>query len=498
MSENYWYTETKNQLIFCGFDNSSIDELSDKVDINRVLLTSGNEVKNLGIHRYKGKLYSSNFVGITRLKDINGNNYMTELGQEVILKIEPRFNVSLTDMLNEIRNDEEFERYLSPQTIGFNSKVEDLEDLEDLDSNEIFHFYQSESPIYLKDKNSNQSSIITAMVYITLLKELCRRPLMGKMLSKEDNVVGKVRGKILFNKNIQHNITKGRTDKIYCSYLEYSQDIIENQILKMAFLRAKRFYYDYFKNIDSTRSKYNKMINQCEQSLKHISNIKIQNTKQVDFVKVTGCYAHYKPVLMMAKMVLSEIGIGSSGEIKTSQFIVPYAISMERLFEVYVRSYLKKCGILNFDTTETVGLKLEAYDSKYPVLREKDKSTAMYIGGTIKPDIIIRDLSTNKITILDVKYKDFSNKRNARQDRLQLLAYSMMFNCSNVGLIFPSFNSSESFYFKPNNIERLDGHSVLYHQFQIGTSREDLEIISLDDNSRQTIKRYFENLNIDK
>ena len=85
------------------------------------------------------------------------------------------------------------------------------------------------------------SILLMASVFVTLLKGLCCKPLMGRMLCKEENLVGKVKGKVVFNKNIQRNTLHGRDDRVYCRYLFYSEDILENQILKAAL-----FSHDYF------------------------------------------------------------------------------------------------------------------------------------------------------------------------------------------------------------------------------------------------------------
>ena len=61
---------------------------------------------------------------------------------------------------------------------------------------------------------------------------------------------------------------------------------------------------------------------------------------------------------------------------------------MDKLFEMYVRAYLKKAGIGSYDSKEP-GIKLSQYDDKTAVLRGRTKDYSKYIAGNIKPDIII-------------------------------------------------------------------------------------------------------------
>ncbi|RAZ59233.1 restriction endonuclease, partial [Klebsiella oxytoca] len=75
--------------------------------------------------------------------------------------------------------------------------------------------------------------------FISLLRSLCSRPLMGRTVSREENLTGKARGRIVFSRNIRHNTLRGRDDRLYCRYLQYTEDILENQILKAALKKAE-------------------------------------------------------------------------------------------------------------------------------------------------------------------------------------------------------------------------------------------------------------------
>ena len=268
----YWEKGTKHQWIFYANDNSSLDELSEKVNIDEIACSSDNVIVNLGIKKINGRLYSGNYVGVCRLKSVNGKTLLSSDGAEIILKIEPRFDISVVDMLNALRDDDEFERYLAPQTNRQNEAVKEIEDLSD---NELFHFFNNEDSIFLKDSIAQESSIITASVFITMLKSLCSRPLMGRMERKEENLTAKVKGKIVFGKNIQKNTLRGRDDRTYCRYLEYTEDIIENRILKAALHKAEIFLTKYFGSASGNNNSFRDMVSYCRNALSHISYTKI-------------------------------------------------------------------------------------------------------------------------------------------------------------------------------------------------------------------------------
>lgn len=428
-------------------DNSRLDELEklldeiENIDIADLAYSTGKDEDpsvNLGIRVYNKELWSGNYVGICKLKykdHRTERNLVDKDGREVILKIEPRFKVSVPDMLNFVSSDEEFETYLAPQTTN-NTKQGKAEDTI---NNKLFRFSEDEDPIFVEDELlTKNSSIITAANFICMLKALCLRPLMGKMLAKEENLTGKVKGKILISKNIRMNTIRGRDDRIYCRYLQYSEDIPENQVLKAALKKAVAVLNKYFNKTDTKKNTLMEIAGYCGNSLSHISVAKISRQ---DFTKIrpTGCYAYYKPVINIARMVLDEVSADADGQVKFTGYVVPYAVSMNRLYEMYARTYIKE----NLKTKEWG---MAPYDAVISVLKENNK---YYIGGTVKPDVILyspKEAENDKFdpknkkykyTVLDVKYKKSDNMSHAREDRLQLLAYALMYNCDTVGLIFP-------------------------------------------------------------
>lgn len=490
IERNYWEESSKQQWVFYANDNSSLEELAEKINTDNVQCSTDGELINLGIKRINGRLYSGNYVGVCRLKSVTGKSIIASDGREVILKIEPRFPISVVEMLNTLREDDEFERYLAPQTNRINEANREIDDLID---NELFRFYENEDPIYLKDSIARESSIITASIFITLLKSLCTRPLMGRMERREENLTGKIKGKIVFSKNIQKNTLRGRDDRIYCRYLEYTEDIIENQILKAALHKAELFLNKYFGSASGNNNTFREMIAYSRNALSHITYKKISRF-DIGKIKTTGVYAYYKPVVNAAKMVLSEITLEATGTSTITSYVVPYAVSMDKLFEMYVRAYLKKAGILSYSSKEH-GIRLSQYDDKTAVLRERNREYSKYIAGNIKPDIIIYNDENDSYLVFDVKYKNPINMRSSRPDRLQILAYALMLNCRNVGNIFPTQDGTKNTYFKQNQINSKGETPRYYNQLSVSIDVDwDYTIFEEGDSQKTTLLEYCRRL----
>lgn len=469
-----WQIPKDGKKIYLITDNTRMNGFADGLEIGdfeRVYVSYCNSKINLGIHYYNNILYSSNLVGICRLKSIDNQNMYDNDGNELLIKVVPRFNVTIIDLLNYIKDDDEFDRYMAPQTT---SNRQNEKEIEEIDKNELFYFFENEKPLKVDEGISSENSIITVTVFLTMLKLLCKKPLMGRMEKDEENLTGKIKGKIVIEKNIRTNIIHGRKDRFYCRYLHFTDNILENQILKAALKKSKRFLIDYFGDKIKDNNNYTSMISYCFNVMRHISDIDF-NGNACNGLKFSGCYTYYKPVMTMARMVLDDISIESSGAISTTGYIIPYAISMEKLFEVYVRTYLKKNGIKSYRDTEETGIKLEKFDDKTDIFMEENdlSNPGKYIAGSIKPDIILTNQDTGETVVFDVKYKDYKNQ-NSREDRLQLLAYSMMLNANNVGIILPA--QKEEKIFDARKINSMEKRVIKYHQMLLGINKVDTRI----------------------
>ena len=77
------------------------------------------------------------------------------------------------------------------------------------------YVWEEQNPI---STNGYDFSILAVIAYLRELNELCQRHMRRHFICKTQNFVGKVKGKILINKHLQHNIARARPDRIYCEY----------------------------------------------------------------------------------------------------------------------------------------------------------------------------------------------------------------------------------------------------------------------------------------
>ena len=103
------------------------------------------------------------------------------------------------------------------------------------DFNEIYNIGFDEKPITHKDnKLMPDLDILIAFHFLRMLEVELHNGLKKNFIKREENLKSKIKGKIQFSKHINKNIIRGREDKIYCSYLDYDINCLENRILKRA------------------------------------------------------------------------------------------------------------------------------------------------------------------------------------------------------------------------------------------------------------------------
>ena len=103
---NGWQEPKDGKRIYLITDNTRMDGFTDYIkeeDIERLYVTYSESRVNLGIHYYRNSLYSSNLVGISRVKSVDAETLYDAEGNELLIKVVPRFNVTVVELLNYIR-----------------------------------------------------------------------------------------------------------------------------------------------------------------------------------------------------------------------------------------------------------------------------------------------------------------------------------------------------------------------------------------------------------
>ena len=203
---------------------------------------------------------------------------------------------------------------------------------------------QFDEPQIETHEELNQLTPLLVLHFISLLERLVKHGLKKDYLLHEENLKAKVKGRILFGKHLKSNVFQQRSDRIYCQYQEYTEDISENRLLKKALLFSERI----LDRCDSLKrqSQYPDLqlrLNRLKASFSHISDD--IEPYQVQKLSSNKLFKGYKEAIRVAKMILRRFDYSIREASSEQHSTPPFWIDMARLYEMWVLHRLQKLGI---------------------------------------------------------------------------------------------------------------------------------------------------------
>lgn len=190
---------------------------------------------------------------------------------------------------------------------------------------------------YIPQDEGMDFSIVLILHYLYTLKNLIRKPLKKGYVSRSENLSAKLKGKIQIGRHIKKNLMNLRTDRVYCTYQEYSSDCLENRILKTAFEESLQFLTRW--NGGRNTAKIGLLnFERIGTTFAHIG--KITHLRELKGVRNNSIYKGYAEALRLAKLILRMGGYQKESQSQRTRYIPPFIIDMSKLFELYVYHHL--------------------------------------------------------------------------------------------------------------------------------------------------------------
>jgi 5-methylcytosine-specific restriction enzyme subunit McrC len=180
-------------------------------------------------------------------------------------------------------------------------------------------------------------SIILILHFLYTLGALIRKPLKKGYVSRTENLSAKLKGKIQIGSHIKKNLMNLRTDRMYCTYQEYSSDCLENRILKTAY-EACMQYLATWNQADSDTAKGTYRFSHIATAFSGIGTI--SNLRELQGIKSNAIYRGYAEALRLAKLILRMRGYQDEYRSMQKRYVPPFVIDMSLLFELYVYHHL--------------------------------------------------------------------------------------------------------------------------------------------------------------
>jgi 5-methylcytosine-specific restriction enzyme subunit McrC len=249
-------------------------------------------------------------------------------------------------------------------------------------------------------------------LYLSELNQLARQGLIKKYKLEESNQ-NSLKGKLLFQKNIQYNLV--HKQRFFTQHQVYDVNHELHQFLYSALLVVEKLTFgkSLYENCKLTKILFNG-ISTSKDILRTINSFEL-NRKTMP----------YKNAFELARLILLNYSPDiSSGKEK----MLALLFDMNKLWEEFV--FIK--------------LRDQFSASPYTLISQDHKS--FWGNNKLKPDIVLLNNETKKVElIIDTKWKIVNNTNISVQDLRQMYTYSKFWNTTNTVLLYPGNIRSNNF-----------------------------------------------------
>ena len=409
-------------------------------------------IENLGCYidtSKEGKVRADRFVGLVPLRD-RDDNIMTDY----FISVAPRRGnaVSMLEKVMESNQvgDPAIARLLEPKYMKWNEwKEYDFTGKQSdflygivSDAGEIELPFSAKSDGEATALVSDVQNVFEVAQYLQQLQEICRRALKQFSVPIEENLVGKVKGKIDINKQIRHNLAKGRKDRNYCIYNKMSIDNLENRVLKYALHLCKKWA--------AVRGDiFSEQIFYCDNVLKPVKLVRITKST-IQGIKCNNAYKDYKNAFDLATRLIDKTDVSfdaNGNEQVRIRKVKPFFIRMDLLFELYCRAVTEK-AIDRYNQlirSKRPKLRLRNYSNNITYIFEDSGANPKGFQNENIADLVVESVDENKpyTIVMDAKYIPNFNGKGERERTHQLLAYMLLYQANACGFMHPTDNPSE-------------------------------------------------------
>ncbi len=243
-------------------------------------------------------------------------------------------------------------------------------------TDELFEI-KLEKPFIEIDHHQDLITPLIVVQFLSVLQSIVRKGLKKSFYKVENNLKGRIKGKILIGQTVKNNLFKNKILNTFCQYEEFGYDSYENRLLKKALIFVQRYLPNLkLAGIDKYALNILDFVMPAFSSVNN--DVDINEIKQN---KPNIFYKEYSQGIRLAKLILKRFGYNinntqKSGKIKTP----PFWIDMSKLFELYVLGLLK---------------------DKYP-----DQTEFQFKANYGNPDFLL----LKEQFVVDAKYKTYYNE----------------------------------------------------------------------------------------
>jgi len=188
-------------------------------------------------------------------------------------------------------------------------------------------------------KINQQQDLITPLIivyFLQVVQTIVRKGLKKGYYKVEQNLYGKVKGKVLVSQTLKQNIFKNRNLNTICTFDEFGLNHPENRIIKKALFFLKRYLKMSHQKDKGLEAVLSFILPAFEEVDENISINEVKSARHNPF------YSEYAKAVDLANIILKRFGFNINFIVENEEIEVPpFWINMPLIFELYVLGKLK-------------------------------------------------------------------------------------------------------------------------------------------------------------
>ncbi len=272
-------------------------------------------------------------------------------------------------------------------------------------------------------------------IYLKLFLESVQSLLHQGLIKKYKKVAenrSALKGKLLFNRHLAFNIV--HQERFFVEHTTYSSDNIYNRILLKALKIIPSISLKHAPHAHTLIAQFPELPD-IEPTDDTFAKLRYDNRKT----------ERYEEAMLIAKMIILNYRPDIKGG---SQNVIAILFDMNKLWEEYVYQLLhRNAKGLNLHVAQQASAKFWL------------KGIAGSRSRKVRPDVVVRHKHTNRILIIDTKWKIPDNLEPSIDDLKQMFIYNLFWDCNESILLYPGMNNQlqGQYHSYPNTQEDMNG-----------------------------------------
>jgi 5-methylcytosine-specific restriction endonuclease McrBC regulatory subunit McrC len=264
--------------------------------------------RTLGLHWERGNIAPSHFIGAVNLP---------HEGEDYPLVVRPREQIANVDFQN-VDYGAMFAAVLAAPV-----------DVTGMELHRLFGCDPDQVPIVAN--RLPQLTLLEVTAFLAMTARFIQRHLRQGFIRVRENLVGRVRGRILIANQIRENLVRARSDKMVCEFQRFNLDTLENRLLKAALEVSAR----YVSGTPGVVPELQRWVHVIRSALATVPDYQ-PYPRDWSRIRNKGLMAAYATPLALARLVLTRLHLRPTDNAVETGRTLPFFLDANRLFEGWV------------------------------------------------------------------------------------------------------------------------------------------------------------------